>query len=437
MSTESTAVESRIWAIFAYFAPLTLLIYLAAPNGYLLDIATSFMLKNQLQASAEQVANFRVLTAIPVYVAFAFGLARDLWNPFGRRDRGLLMIFGSASAAVYVWLSQAPLSYTGLLAGMLVAMVAGSFLGAAHRGLLALVGQEKLMSGRLSALWNVLWALPYAIGGFASGYVTEHVPPAVTFLLVATLCAALALFGLWRPQAVFADTYDQPLAQGSSLAGDLRRLVRHRAAYAPVLLIFMFQFAPGLNTPMQYYLTERLHAGDAAYGNFMGIFQIGLIPAYIVYGVLCRRIALKWLLWGGILVSIPQLLPLTIVRSAEAALWLALPIGMMGGFAFAALCDLTMRSCPPGLQGALMMTMGGAFELSTRGSDILGAAIYAASPAHGFLYCALTTSAVYTLMLPVLWLIPPELVATADGERNPVVDAEVLAEIGAATPAAG
>jgi MFS family permease len=436
MTAESTTSDSKAWAVFGYFGPLTLLIYLAAPNGYLLDIATSFMLKNQLHATPEQVANFRLLTAIPIYFAFAFGLARDLWNPFGLRDRGLLMIFGAASAAIFVWLSQAPLTYAGLVAGMLLAMVAGSLLGAAHRALMALVGQERQMSGRLSALWNLLWSAPFALGAFISGYVTEHIPPATIFLLVGLLCASLGLFGLWRPQAVFSHAYDQPLARGSSFVGDLRRLVRHRAIYPAVLLVFMFQFGPGLNTPMQYYLTEQLHAGDAAYGNFLAIFQLGLMPAYLLYGALCRRVALKWLLWAGVLISIPQLLPLTVVHSAEAALWLAFPIGLMGGFAFAALCDLTMRSCPPGLQGTLMMTMAGAYELSTRGSDLLGAAIYASSPAHGFLYCALTTSAVYALMVPVLLLVPAELVATADGERNPVVEAEVLAEIGEAAPAA-
>ena len=104
--------------VFLYFTPLTLLVFLVLPNGYLLDIATSFMLKNRLHASPEQVADFRLLTAIPVYLSFAFGLARDLWNPFGMRDRGLLLIFGLATAALFIWMSQAPLSYAGLLVGM-------------------------------------------------------------------------------------------------------------------------------------------------------------------------------------------------------------------------------------------------------------------------------------------------------------------------------
>ena len=53
--------------VFAYFAPLTLLVYLVMPHGYLLDFATSYMLKDQLHASATQVSLFRLLTAIPVY----------------------------------------------------------------------------------------------------------------------------------------------------------------------------------------------------------------------------------------------------------------------------------------------------------------------------------------------------------------------------------
>ena len=85
--------------VFLYFGALTLLVDLVTPQGYLLDIPTSYMLNNQLHASASRIAAFRLLTAIPVYVAFVFGLTRDLWNPFGLRDRGFFLIFAPATAA--------------------------------------------------------------------------------------------------------------------------------------------------------------------------------------------------------------------------------------------------------------------------------------------------------------------------------------------------
>src|ERR1035441_4259928 len=65
---------------FLYFGSLTLFLYLATPSGFLIDIQTSYMLKNHLHATATQISLFRLLTGIPVYLAFASGLLRDLWN---------------------------------------------------------------------------------------------------------------------------------------------------------------------------------------------------------------------------------------------------------------------------------------------------------------------------------------------------------------------
>ncbi len=173
---------------FLYFGSLTLFIYLATPIGYLVDIQTSYMLKNQLGATAEQISTFRLVTAIPVYLAFAFGLIRDVWNPFGLRDRGYFLIFAPATAIVFLGMAFSPVSYQGLYIGMFLAMLLSRFLAAAYQGLMALVGQEKLMSGRLSVVWqHRQLSVPYVAGGFASGYISEkhissNLDPKFTFL---------------------------------------------------------------------------------------------------------------------------------------------------------------------------------------------------------------------------------------------------------------
>jgi hypothetical protein len=61
-------------------------------------------------------------------------------------------------------------------------------------------------------------------------------------MLVAAFTALIAWFGWWKPRAVFSHAYDQPQASGAGFVGDLKRLVRHRAIYPAVLLMFMFQF---------------------------------------------------------------------------------------------------------------------------------------------------------------------------------------------------
>lgn len=420
--------------VFLYFGSLTLLVYLVSPQGYLLDIPTSYMLKNQLRATATQVAIFRMLTAIPVYFAFVFGLLRDWWNPLGLRDRGYFLIFAPVTAAVFIWMALSPLSYASLFIGMLLVMFSFRLIAAAYQGLIALVGQEKLMSGRLSALWNIVSSVPVIAGAFASGYLTENLAPSRTFVLLASLAMLIACLGFWRPRAVFSHAYDQPQARGTDLLGDVKRLLKHRAIYPAVLAMFLFSFSPGSNTPLQFYLTNELHGSDSVYAYYTGIFAAAFVPMFFLYGYLCRRVSLRKLLWWGTVITVPQMVPLAFIHSANLALAMAVPIGLMGGIATGAYYDLAMRSCPPGLQGTLMMLVDGVYVLSLRGGDILGARIYNSSPSHGFLYCVIATTAVYALILPTLLLIPKELIATADGEPNPVVDAEVLAEIGEAKP---
>ena len=256
----------------------------------------------------------------------------------------------------------------------------------------------------------------------------------VIFFLAAALTACIALLGLWRPRSVFSHTYERPQADASNFIGNVKRLVKHRAVYPAVLISFLWNFAPGAATPLQYYLTNQLHASDAVYSYYNGIFAASFIPTFLLYGFLCKKVSLNKLLWWGTIVAVPQLIPLAFIHSGNLALVLAVPIGLMGGVATAAYFDLAMRSCPPGLQGTLMMMVDGVLLLSARGGDLLGSRIYNSSPAHGFLYCVIATTIVYALILPLILLVPKSLIATADGEPNPQVEAQVLEEIAGIKP---
>ena len=112
--------------------------------------------------------------------------------------------------------------------------------------------------------------------------------------------------------------------------GDIKRLLNHRAIYPAVLILFMFQFSPGSNTPLQFYLSDHLHASDEVYGAFNAIFAASFLPMFFVYGWLCKRVPLRTLLWWGTIITAPQLVPLLFINSPESSLILAAPIGADG-----------------------------------------------------------------------------------------------------------
>lgn len=409
-----------------YFGLISLLVTLVNP-GFLLDIPTSYILKNLLHASASHISLFRLLTAIPFYLGFVFGMVRDLWNPFGLHDRGYFRIFVPLMVCVLGWMALSPTTYHGLLTGMLLATIAYSFISAGFQGLQALIGQQAHMTGRLSALSNFFLFIPVSAAYLLSGFMSENLAPTQIFLLVAALTSALAVFGFWKPRSVFNHTYDNPYARGAGFSVDVRRLLKHRAIYPVLLINVLWNFTRGAYTPMQFFLTNQLHAADSVYAAYTGLSNLFFLPPIVLYGFLCQRFAPRKLLLWSVFVGVPQFIPMAFIHTGQQALAAAVLIGLMGGMANAACIDLGMRACPPGLQGTLMMMIAAAFALSMRGGDVLGSWIYGLSPQHGFQYCVVAITVAYALILPVIPFIPKHLIETADGEPNPGQEAIILA----------
>src|SRR5260370_9236379 len=93
--------SSERLGIFLYLGILIVLLAFGGPSGGLIDIPISFLLKNRLHLEAHEVAHFRLITAIPLYLSFVFGFIRDVWNPLAMRDRGFMLLFGGVSPLLY------------------------------------------------------------------------------------------------------------------------------------------------------------------------------------------------------------------------------------------------------------------------------------------------------------------------------------------------
>jgi MFS family permease len=405
--------------ILIYLGVLLVLLGFGSPAGGLIGLPISFLLKNKLHLEAHEMAIFSLIAGAPSYVSFLFGFARDTWNPFGMRDRGYMVLFGGLCAGVYVLFAFAPVTYQSLLIANLLLGTSFLFVSSAQNGLTAAIGQQHVMSGQVSAAWNIFGSLPgiaaLILGGSISDLM-EGLDAAraahLLFFVGAAIMALVALYGLCKPASVF-DNLQVERPSDANPVDDIKRL-DHWPIYPALLIWLLWNFAPGAGTPLQYYLQDTLHAKDAQWGQWNAIFSVSFIPTFLVFGVLCRTFPLKILLFWGTVVAIPQMVPLLFIHFATGALIAAGPMGLMGGVATAAYLDLMIRSCPRGLQGTMLMMSAGLYAIVQGLGNVLGTNLY--DHFGGFTACVIAITVVYALILPVLSLVPKRLIDTADGQ---------------------
>jgi len=127
--------------IFLYLGVLIVLLAFGAPSGGLIDVPISFLLKNKLHLEAHELADFRLISAFPLYLSCIFGFIRDSWNPYGMRDRGFMILFGIISVGLYVCFALIPVTYMSLLAGVVPLTTSFLFVSSAQNGLTSTIGQ--------------------------------------------------------------------------------------------------------------------------------------------------------------------------------------------------------------------------------------------------------------------------------------------------------
>ena len=310
-----TVLPARTRArLFLFLGLLVVLVAVGSPSGSLFEIALSLLLKNKLQLSASELSNFRALAAIPIYLSPVFGFIRDLWNPFGMRDRALILLFGSLTVALYAVLTFVPVNYATLLGAVLLLRASFRLVSSAETGLLATLGRQHTMSGQVSALWNVVLSTIGVAGLLAGGTLSGLLEAEsgarafhILFIVCAVVVGGVVLYAWWRPAVVFDNVRAERAVRVQPIH-DLRRLAGYWPVYPALLIMLLWSFAPGVDTPLLYYLQRTFHATDAQWGQWNAIFAASFIPTFMAFGFLSTQVALGRLLVWGTLIGVPQMI---------------------------------------------------------------------------------------------------------------------------------
>jgi hypothetical protein len=203
-----------------------------------------------------------------VYTAFLFGFLRDRWRLFGFGDRGYLVLGSLVGVGCYLWLGLvgSPITYARLVSGILLACAAFQIVSTATQALMTVVGQRRIMTGRLSALAYVAALLPAIVSAEAGGWRSSHVSSRTTFLMAAVLTVVILGQAFAAPPAIFGDTQVSGKAREDSVSA-LSRLLRHRPLWRAALILFLCNLSPGWGTPLFYYFTGQLRLSSEMFGT--------------------------------------------------------------------------------------------------------------------------------------------------------------------------
>jgi len=411
--------RSRQTQAFLFGGLLLTLINFSSPAGGVIDIPVTFFLKNRMHMASNELAVFKLWIGTPLMVGFVFGFIRDRWSPFGRGDRAHLLVFASTTAAFYGVMALIVPTYWVFLLGIFVATMTFQMVKSAAYGITNSLAQRHAVSGPMSGIINMASSAPdlisFIIGGLLSQTLEGQGASAAArtlFLCAAGIMLAIAVMGLTGPKWVFDEARQEPHA--THFLADLKRISRHWPIYPAMTIQLLWQFSPATGTVLQYHIVDKLHATDAQWGAWQGIFFGSFLPIYAIYAFLSRRFTLRVLLWVGFFVAVLQMVPLLIVHDAVGALIVAVPMGLLGAVAQAALVDLVIRSSPRGLQGTTMLMFYAIYYVSVRFGDLFGTWIY--DNHGGFVPTVVITIIVYAAILPIILLVPKALIATKDGE---------------------
>lgn len=397
--------------VWIYFATLTMANAIGDPSG-LLSLPLQFTLKDRLGLSPQSLALFEAITFIPVYVGFAFGFLRDRWRPFGLGDRGYFLIGGPIAVACYLWLASSELTYLPLLGAIFLAMAAYQLFDVASDALLTVVARRYQMTGRLSAIVEGTEAVPGIVAVIAGAAMVSQGSLRLPLMIAAFCSLVMVAHAISYPRdAVAEERRERHESAGAAIV----RLWNHRPLRTVLIVAAAWNLSLAWGTPYLFFLSGELQLSSEVLGLARAAGLACAVVVAPIYGVLCRRVALRQLLRLAVIASLaPGFLYLLVSEAADVVI-VSVLVGIPTAFGHIALFDLLRRACPRDLEGTAITLSYSALALAAGAGDVVGAWIYARG---GFAAALIADALANAAVLPLLAALPAGLISRCDGETD-------------------
>ena len=370
------------------------------------------LLKNELHVDRTANAAFFFWAGLAWYLKPLAGILTDAFPLFGSRRKSYILISATLAALSWLALIVTPHDYRKLL---FVVIVINTFMVVASTvvgGYMVETAQANSGSGRLTAIRQFVQQTCLIVNGPVAGYLAS-----IAFGWTAAACGGV-MFLLVPVTILFLNEQRRRSDSRQILTNAREQLVNiatARTMWAAAALMALFYIAPGFGTALFYKQQNDLHLSTQAQGFLQLIAGVFGVLAAVGYGILCRRLNLRTLLVGCMVVATAANLGYLFYSSAGRAQ----AIEGLNGFGYTlaelALMDLAVRSTPAGSEGLGFSLMVSVRNLALFGTDWFGSKLL--DQYHfSFDSLVIANSATTLIAVPLVFLLPRLIVLRKDAE---------------------
>lgn len=415
------SVDERLgpWGLSALFAALYFIQGISEPTEGLLAQPVMSLLKGW-GYDALGLGAFSAALAIPWGLKPVWGLISDFVPLAGYHRRSYLLLASLAACGCFAVLASLAFdarSVPMLFGLLLLATLAVSFSDVVIDALMVEKGQPRGLTGRFQAMqWGAIYAATILTGALG-GYLSTDGRQSWAF----GICAVLAAAGLGLAYLAVTDR------RAGALGVDARQAFRtlSRAAVSrPILaagaFLFLWNFNPFALHVLYLYVTVEMGLSEQFYGNLMSLEAVAAMTGSLLYGVYCRRVPMRWLLHGAILLGVLGTASYWLLVGERSAQAIVLVVGFAMATGTVIQLDLAARVCPPRVAATLFALLMALSNLGTSLSRLLGGWCYERLQAGYSTHEAFNVLVgLGVLSTASCWLVLPLVTADAPG-RDPV-----------------
>ncbi len=366
-------------------------------------------LNNYLKASQGwtpvQITGFITLFNLPWIIKPIYGLISDFVPLFGYRRKSYLLLVNVAAILGFIWVTQ--LTAPGdLLIPLMITAYAMAISSTLCGAVLVENGQRLHESGAFvnqQWLWFNIALMAAAVLG---GQLVEHLSPAGALHSAAAIIAVAPLLVIGGTLLLVPEKkVSVNIAGMKDTFASLKTSFHRRELWLITGFLFLYNFSPGLSTPLYFTMTDSLHFSQAYIGILGSVQSAGWVLGALLYRRLLGELTLKNLLNLSIVFGTLTTAAFALLSSEASAAIIYFCSGFAAMLAMVASLTLAADYCPPRAEGFAFAVLMSVSNLASVAADNVGSFLYTHMFDHNVRPLVLIAAAVTAFAFAVVPLL--------------------------------